>query len=1160
MESAAPRRGLDPAAKPVSSSSEWSYQYAGYSMNASPVIIDANDVLFPMSNVQNGVVVGNIQSINIKTGVVNWTCTAGTGFYCTPAVVDGVVYAGNDDGNLYAIDLSSGSILWSVEIGGKVETSPGYEPTSGLLFTGTVDGFFCAIDLQQKNIRWSNNLSPSQPGYTGVFPPAFLNGVVFVSCNVNNPSEQGGTVYAFTAASGAQVWSANPGTPVTSPMAVGDGLVFFGCQDGTMRALDVTDGSQLWSYSTGRWILGQPAYDSGWVYFGSMDGNFYAHASHPESMKVAEVMVPVNDDIPTGVSVYQGSAFFGGCDASGNGYFYVLDLATLQNGSPVALTDALQGQLLFTPSISYDLVSFVAQGFFGGDILAIDVGLLSSASVGATARAGAPAKAAKPQVDRQLLGGMLQQTSFASKMMVDDYDVTGTTAVPTTPTFQMALSLFDENMAPLTSCNVGVWASEPVTLNVGGQALSIGTDSTSPTSIAASTTGQVIATCPAGIGAPNLFLQPDFFLSGFYLTVFPDTDNLNRLANVQAADLDPSTALGYDGQPILLTNFQDVNSRTNIADAIRNGIGRQQQPTGMAACARVGDAAPSRPFQPNDVPSWQLNFSSGTVSFVPLSSEQVVAKYFGPMGPNEFQLAGGIFSDIGDFVKNVVHGAEGIAEVVWHFVDGVANLIVNGAENVYKFVVETVDDAVQVVTGIVKQVVTDVEHFFEWLSFLFDWGDIVNTHKLIEAQVTSAIGQLKTWVGQQIAMAENDVDSFFAARENDVDSLFDAIIGKLTGQTVASIQQSGGDPNAAFQAQGQDVSRQSSWLMNKVNANAGGGTSAALALASTGDTDFATAISSFFSGVGQTISQDSKLASFSSDLQTALTNFSQLFTSSTGFAGQALADVLGIIRDLAELVIQLANDVADAFLSLLQTVLDGVLDFLTAPLDIPFVSQFYKLIAGDQLSPLSLMSLVVAVPTTIVYKILTGGSVPGGSSSARLGASSLNWLGMANTFVLLILIPLWIAADLTELPAPLSLAIAAATALSLGLGFAVLDSTETEDFTMLLAEALSLVITVYGIKATQDDPEAWSALAPTLYGGYGFGMMILYLLYAYLFPAKYFDPSSETMFANLFGELPYLGQPLNYIQADDVGPAAVSLVDFVGYGTSAALNTIMSWS
>src|ERR1700748_2215573 len=42
----------------------------------------------------------------------------------SPAVVNGVVYVGSDDGNLYAIDQQTGSQKWKFQTGARITSSP----------------------------------------------------------------------------------------------------------------------------------------------------------------------------------------------------------------------------------------------------------------------------------------------------------------------------------------------------------------------------------------------------------------------------------------------------------------------------------------------------------------------------------------------------------------------------------------------------------------------------------------------------------------------------------------------------------------------------------------------------------------------------------------------------------------------------------------------------------------------------------------------------------------------------------------------------------------------------------------------------------------------------------------------------------------------------
>ena len=42
----------------------------------------------------------------------------------SPEVTDGVVYVGSDDWFIYALDASTGGLLWSYKTGGNVHSAP----------------------------------------------------------------------------------------------------------------------------------------------------------------------------------------------------------------------------------------------------------------------------------------------------------------------------------------------------------------------------------------------------------------------------------------------------------------------------------------------------------------------------------------------------------------------------------------------------------------------------------------------------------------------------------------------------------------------------------------------------------------------------------------------------------------------------------------------------------------------------------------------------------------------------------------------------------------------------------------------------------------------------------------------------------------------------
>ena len=50
-------------------------------------------------------------ALNASTGAKLWSYTTGNSVLCSPAVANGVVYIGSDDGFLYALNASTGVLL-----------------------------------------------------------------------------------------------------------------------------------------------------------------------------------------------------------------------------------------------------------------------------------------------------------------------------------------------------------------------------------------------------------------------------------------------------------------------------------------------------------------------------------------------------------------------------------------------------------------------------------------------------------------------------------------------------------------------------------------------------------------------------------------------------------------------------------------------------------------------------------------------------------------------------------------------------------------------------------------------------------------------------------------------------------------------------------------
>jgi outer membrane protein assembly factor BamB len=231
-------------------------------VNFSPAVVNPTSTLPGMVYV--GSEDGNVYALNASTGAELWHFTT-EGFYVfSPAVVNGVVYDGDigfDSGNVYALDAMTGAEVWST--GNFATASPAV--AGGVVYIG--GSSMTALITNTGNTLWQAS-SPAADN-----TPAVADRAVYFAAFGSN--------YALNASNGAVLWQyAGVCTcPVQSSPAVANGVVYVGVglvNGGSLDALDASSGDVLWQYITGGNVNSSPAVANGVVYVGSDDGNVYA--------------------------------------------------------------------------------------------------------------------------------------------------------------------------------------------------------------------------------------------------------------------------------------------------------------------------------------------------------------------------------------------------------------------------------------------------------------------------------------------------------------------------------------------------------------------------------------------------------------------------------------------------------------------------------------------------------------------------------------------------------------------------------------------------------------------------------------------------------------------------------------------------------------------
>lgn len=211
---------------------------------------------------------GDLEAVDVATGQVVWGTWVGGAIRSTPAVSGGAVwFATVDSPRVYKLDATTGKVDCYVAAPQPIEGTPVIaDPPGGVptVYVGSNDsssaaGPMLAIAASDCSVEWSFTSYGTRAGnWTACSYGVDAAGVPLIVFGTSDPDS---TVYALDAVTGAEVWTYavyNPppgvydvgaGALISPPGANGiaDGAVYVPSKYGVMYALDLTTGSLIWS-------------------------------------------------------------------------------------------------------------------------------------------------------------------------------------------------------------------------------------------------------------------------------------------------------------------------------------------------------------------------------------------------------------------------------------------------------------------------------------------------------------------------------------------------------------------------------------------------------------------------------------------------------------------------------------------------------------------------------------------------------------------------------------------------------------------------------------------------------------------------------------------------------------------------------------------------
>lgn len=164
---------------------------------------------------------GDIFAIEAESGLLSWKVEAGGGVYSTPAVDGDMVVVTLNDRTTLALDLATGKELWTYSVGG--DASPAM--IDGAVLVGSNDGGVYALDQEHGG-------PPTWLFATGsgtVTSPVVAGNSVYVAA--------GQTIFEIDRGTGEQRWRYPVGDFITTDLVVADGTLYVGARDGYLYAI-----------------------------------------------------------------------------------------------------------------------------------------------------------------------------------------------------------------------------------------------------------------------------------------------------------------------------------------------------------------------------------------------------------------------------------------------------------------------------------------------------------------------------------------------------------------------------------------------------------------------------------------------------------------------------------------------------------------------------------------------------------------------------------------------------------------------------------------------------------------------------------------------------------------------------------------------------------
>lgn len=325
----------------------------------------------------------------------------------------------------------------------------------------------------------------------------------------------------------------------------------------------------------------------------------------------------------------------------------------------------------------------------------------------------------------------------------------------------------------------------------------------------------------------------------------------------------------------------------------------------------------------------------------------------------------------GDLWTNITNGiASAVTLVVDKLGDSIKVLVkcvVEGVERAWHGVMNWMEQVFDVIGNVFKTIGVALEKAWRWLGFMFAWDDILVTSEAISYQFEQGLEAANTLLLKMSEPFQKKAKEL----KKDIQDGFGSLIAKFGGSLSDTSRQNPQPDERFAKAQSANAVMQGLQGNAKTTLRHGAvrvfgeyrveGQPPSTSAEVRGIVDSLLQIASQI----ETHDEFSKVGDYIDD---AVRNSKDV----SSFLGKALAALLQLLSALAQTGVDFAAQTYDVLTKGAASAIAALKNAITAKIEIPFVSDFYRehISKGQDLTILSISSIIAAIPATLVYKFM----------------------------------------------------------------------------------------------------------------------------------------------------------------------------------------------